>query len=117
MAAGQVKDADGKREPAAFAADALVQDSNGAVREIVASDPAAVGYISSGLVDERVAAVTLNGVNPTEAAIRSGQYPVVRKFLFLTNGEATGTAKGFINYVLSDSGQTALVEEGLTRIK
>jgi phosphate transport system substrate-binding protein len=117
MAAGQTKDSDGKREPAAFAADALVQDSNGAVREVVASDPAAVGYISSGLVDERVAAVVLNGVNPTEAAIRSGQYPVVRQFLFLTNGEATGTAKEFINYVLSDSGQNALVEEGLTRVR
>jgi len=117
MAAGMPKDENGKTTPAAFAADALVQDSNGAVREIVASDPAAVGYISSGLVDERVAAVALNGVKPTEAAIRSGRYPVVRKFLFLTNGEATGTAKGFISYVLSDSGQTALVEEGLTRIR
>ena len=117
MVAGRPKSKDGKAEPAAFAPDALVQDSNGAVREIVASDPAAIGYISSGLVDERVAAVALNGATPTEAAIRSGKYPVVRQFLFLTNGEATGTAKEFINYVLSDSGQTALVEEGLTRVK
>jgi phosphate transport system substrate-binding protein len=117
MVAGQPKNRDGKTEPAAFAPDALVQDSNGAVREIVASDPAAIGYISSGLVDERVAAVALNGATPTEAAIRSGKYPVVRQFLFLTNGEAAGTAKEFINYVLSDSGQKALVEEGLTRVK
>jgi len=117
MAAGMPKNKDGKTNPAAFAADALVQDSNGSVREIVASDPAAIGYISSGLIDERVAAVLLAGVAPTEATIRSGQYPVVRQFLFLTNGEATGTAKAFIDYVLSDSGQKALVEEGLTRIK
>jgi ABC-type Fe3+ transport system substrate-binding protein len=41
----------------------------------------------------------------------------VRQFLFLTNGEAGGTAKAFIEYVLSDSGQRALVEEGLTRIR
>ena len=117
MVAGRPKSKDGKTEPAAFAPDALVQDSNGAVREIVASDPAAIGYISSGLIDERVAAVAIGGVVPTEAAIRSGKYPVVRRFLFLTNGEATGTAQAFINYVLSDSGQKALVEEGLTRIK
>ena len=117
MVAGRPKNRDGKTEPASFAPDALVQDSNGAVREIVASDPAAIGYISSGLVDERVAAVALNGATPTEAAIRSGKYPVVRQFLFLTNGEASGTAKEFINYVLSDSGQKALVEEGLTRVK
>ena len=117
MVAAMPKGKDGKAEPAAFAPDALVQDSNGSVREIVASDPVAIGYISSGLVDERVAAVALNGATPTEAAIRSGKYPVVRQFLFLTNGEATGTAKEFINYVLSDSGQSALVEEGLTRVK
>ncbi len=117
MVAGMPKNKDGKASPAAFAPDALVQDSNGSVREIVASDPAAIGYISSGLVDGRVAAVALNGVVPTEATILSGAYPVVRQFLFLTNGEATGTAKAFIEYVLSDSGQNALVEEGLTRVR
>jgi phosphate transport system substrate-binding protein len=117
MVAGMPKGKDGKTNPATFAPDALVQDSNGSVREIVASDPAAIGYISSGLVDARVTAVALNGVTPTEVAIRSGRYPVVRHFLFLTNGEAAGTAKSFIEYVLSDSGQRALVEEGLTRIK
>jgi phosphate transport system substrate-binding protein len=117
MVAGMPKSKDGKANPAAFAPDALVQDSNGSVREIVASDPAAIGYISSGLIDERVAAILLGGVAPTEATIRSGRYPVVRQFLFLTNGEAGGTAKAFIEYVLSDSGQKALVEEGLTRIR
>lgn len=117
MVAGMRKGKDGKASPAAFAPDALVQDSNGSVREIVASDPAAIGYISSGLIDGRVAAVALNGVAPTEATIRSGAYPVVRQFLFLTNGEATGTAKAFIEYVLSDSGQRTLAEEGLTRVK
>jgi phosphate transport system substrate-binding protein len=117
MVAGLPKGKDGKPEPAAFAPDALVQDSNGAVREVVADDPDAIGYISSGLVDERVAAVTLNGVKPTEATVRSGAYPVVRRFLFLTNGDVTGTARSFIDYVLSDSGQAALAEEGLTRIR
>jgi phosphate transport system substrate-binding protein len=117
MAAGMPKDKDGKTNPATFAADALVQDSNGAVREVVADDPDAIGYISSGLVDERVAAILVGGIEPTEATVRSGAYPVVRRFLFLTNGEATGTAKAFIEYVLSDSGQNALAEEGLTRIR
>lgn len=117
MVAGMPKDKGGKTNPAAFAPDALVQDSNGAVREIVADDPDAIGYISAGLIDERVAAILLGGIAPTEATIRTGRYPVVRQFLFLTNGEAMGTAKAFIDYVLSDSGQTALVEEGLTRIR
>ena len=117
MVVGIPKTKDGKPNPAAFAPDALVQDSNGSVREIVASDPAAIGYISAGLIDERLAAVALDGVTPTEAGIRTGRYPVVREYLFLSCGEPTGTAKAFIDYVLSDSGQRALVEEGLTRIR
>jgi phosphate transport system substrate-binding protein len=117
MSFGMPKDKSGKTIPAAFAADALVQDSNGAVREVVADDPDAIGYISSGLIDGRVAAILLGGIEPTETTIRSGRYPIAREFLFLTNGEASGTAQAFINYVLSDSGQNALVEEGLTRIK
>ena len=117
MVAGMPNSKDGKANPAALAPDALVQNSNGSVREIVASDPAAIGYISSGLVDERIAAVALDGVAPTESTIFNGRYPVVRRFLFLTKGEATGTAKAFINYVLSDTGQKTLAEEGLTRIR
>lgn len=100
-----------------FAPDALVQDSNGAVREIVAGDPAAIGYISFGLVDNRVHALALNGVAPSESSISSGAYPVVRKFLFLTKSEPSGTTRQFVDYVLSDEGQQALVDEGLVGIE
>jgi phosphate transport system substrate-binding protein len=117
MVAGMPKNKDGKTTPAALAPDALVQNSNGSVREIVASDPAAIGYISSGLVDGRIAAIALDGVIPTESTIVSGRYPVVRRFLFLTNGAAAGPTRAFINYVLSDTGQKTLEEEGLTRVK
>jgi phosphate transport system substrate-binding protein len=117
MTAGMHKDEKGKPVPAPFAGDALVQDSNGAVREIVAADPAAIGYISFGLVDGRVRALTLNKVAPDDRAIRSGRYPVVRKFLFLSNGEPAGLAKDFLDFTLSDSGQTVLVEEGLISAK
>ncbi|MBM3315851.1 phosphate ABC transporter substrate-binding protein [candidate division WOR-3 bacterium] len=116
MVAGVAKPDSGKPQPAAFAADALVQDSNGAVREIAASDPAAVGYISFGLVDHRVVPLTLDGVMPSESAVRSGQYPIGRRFLFLTRGEVTGEARRFIEYALSPAGQQALVDEGLIRI-
>jgi phosphate transport system substrate-binding protein len=106
-------------KPAAqpFAADALVQDSNGAVREIVATDPDAIGYISLGLVDERVVALAVNRVAPTEAAVHSGRYPVVRRFLFLTSGETDSATDAFVAYVLGPEGQQALAEEGLIRVR
>ena len=43
----------------------MVQDSNGSVKEIVATDPYAIGYISLGLVDKRVKALAIDGVMPT----------------------------------------------------
>ncbi|MEO0085971.1 MAG: phosphate ABC transporter substrate-binding protein, partial [candidate division WOR-3 bacterium] len=105
-------------EPAVrhFAPDALVQDSNGAVREIVATDPAAIGYISFGLVDDRVKALTLDNVLPTPQTVRSGRYPVGRRFLFLTAGEVDSTTRHFIDFVLSEQGQHALADEGLIRV-
>ena len=33
--------------------DALVQNSNGAIRQVVSSDPNAIGYISLGLVNDK----------------------------------------------------------------
>ena len=93
--------------------DALVQDSNGAVREIVANDPNAIGYISYGLVDERVKALALDSVTPSVQSIKQRKYPVVRPFLFLTNCPPQGAVKDFIDFVLSAAGQKVLQEEGL----
>jgi phosphate transport system substrate-binding protein len=123
MTAGMPPDVNGRTRPAAFARDALVQDSNGAVREIVASDPAAIGYISFGLLDDRVRALALDGVAPSEEAIQQGRYPVVRRFLFLTNSHrppASARQKqavaSFLDFALSPAGQQVLVEEGLVSI-
>jgi phosphate transport system substrate-binding protein len=100
----------GKRE---IAPRALVQDSNGAVREIVASDPNALGYISLGLVDRRVRAVAVDGVSPTHDSITAKRYAVVRPFLFLTREAPSGPARAFIDFVTGAEGQRLLGLEGL----
>jgi phosphate transport system substrate-binding protein len=100
-----------------FAPDALVQDSNGAVREIVANDPAAIGYISFGLIDERVKPLALNSIIPSEKTIKDHTYPLARQFLFLTCGEPTPLARSFLDFALSPKAQGALAEEGLIRVK
>jgi phosphate transport system substrate-binding protein len=92
---------------------ALVQDSNGAVREIVASDPDALGYISLGLLDRRVRGLAVDGVAPTHEAIVGKRYAIVRPFLFLTREEPAGGPKAFIDFVLGPEGQRLLGIEGL----
>ena len=96
---------------------ALVQDSNGSVREILANFPAGIGYVSSGLVNESVKGVRLDGVPPAEENVSSGKYALVRPFLLVVKGRPTGFTQKFIDYVLSDEGQKLLVEEHLTRAK
>jgi phosphate transport system substrate-binding protein len=96
---------------------AITEDSNGTVREIVAHDPAAIGFISLGLVNEQVRALELNGATANEENIRNGRYKLVRPFLFVSRGEPTGLAKEFVAFVLSDEGQALVKKEGLLPIK
>lgn len=96
---------------------AITQDSNGTVREIVAHDPYAIGFISLGLVNEQVRALGLDGAAASEDNIRNGSYKLVRPFLFVSQGEPTGLAKDFIDFVLSDEGQELIKQEGLIPVK
>lgn len=92
---------------------AIVQDSNGAVRQLVADDPNAIGFISLGLVNETVKALELGGVAATRENVENGSYKLSRPFLFVALSEPTGLTKEFIDYVLSDEGQKLLMNEGL----
>jgi phosphate transport system substrate-binding protein len=92
---------------------ALVQDSNGAIRQVVADDPNAIGFISLGLVNERVKALKIDGIAPTLENIHAHRYKIVRPFLFVFKSPPEGVAKDFLDYVLSPKGQKLLMQEGL----
>ena len=96
---------------------ALRQGSNGAVRQIVAKDPDAIGYISLGIVDETVKAVSVDGVQASAEAVRSGEYKLVRPFLFVQRKDASLSplASTFLEFVLSPEGQEQLVQAGLVQ--
>ena len=96
---------------------AITEDSNGTVREIVAHDPHAVGFISLGLVNEQVRALELDGAVANEENIRNGRYRLVRPFLFVSRGGLTGAAKEFVDFVLSEEGQALIKKEGLLPAK
>jgi len=92
---------------------AIVQDSNGAVRQLVADDPNAIGFISLGLVTDEVKALHLDGIEATRENIMNGSYKLSRQFLFVTDGEPTGLNREFIDFTLSSEGQKLLSNEGL----
>jgi len=94
----------------------MVQDSNGSVKEVVATDPYAIGYISLGLVDDKVKAVIIDGVEPSIDTIKLGQYKIVRPFLYVTHGGLDDSGREFIDFVLSAAGQNVLKMEGLISV-
>ena len=100
-----------------LASNALFQNSNGTCREAVASDAAAIGYVSVGQVNEKVKALSFNGASPTNANVKNGSYPLARPIFLLTKGEPKGEVKAFIDYMLSAEGQGLLEKEGLIAAK
>jgi phosphate transport system substrate-binding protein len=102
----------GTRRIAPFA---LVQDSTGAVRQMVASDPAAIGYVSFGLVDGSVKAVQLHGIAAREANVDAGTYPLVRPFFFLVKADARSIPQvgTFLDWIVGAEGRALARREGL----
>ena len=95
---------------------AIVQASNGAVRQLVTDDPNSIGYISLGLVDigERpVKALRIDGVAASCDNVLSGDYTLYRSFLFVALEEPTGNVMQFIEFVHSPEGHRIMSNEGL----
>ena len=95
----------------------LRQGSNGAIRQIVAEDPFAVGYISLGIVDQTVKALAIDDVEPSVAHVEAGTYTLVRPFLFVWRKGASLTplANDFVAYVTGPEGQAELAKAGLVK--
>lgn len=92
---------------------AIVQSSNGAVRQLVSSDPNSIGFLSLGLVNDTVVALDLDGIAATAENVINGTYNLFRPFLFVRRDEPHGATAQFIDFILSPEGKAILTEEGL----
>lgn len=99
---------------AVFDRRAVVLPGTGQVRDVVSRSEGAIGYISVGFVEPRftktrVKALRVDGIAPSDETVGSGEYPIARVLHFFTNGEPTGLAKEFIDFVLSEAVQDKTV--------
>jgi len=92
---------------------ALFQDSNGTIREAVATNPNAIGYISIGFLDARVKALKLDGIDPSNENVIGKRYPLSRPIFLVHRTPPSPCAERFIQYVLSKEGQAIIKEKGL----
>jgi phosphate transport system substrate-binding protein len=93
--------------------DALIQDSNGTIRETVANDANAIGYLSHGLINEKIKALRIDDQECSNESIGTGKYKLVRPIYLLVKGSPQGEIKNFIDYILSAEGQRTIKAEGL----
>jgi len=85
---------------------AVVMPSSRAVVEYVAEHPQAVGYVSMGYLTEEVKVLEIEEAAPTPKSVRQGAYHLLRPLFLITRQEPAGEIKGFIDFVLSPTGQS-----------
>ncbi len=92
---------------------AVAVDGNGPALAAVMTKPYAVSYASLGTVlrvlsrgQVPIKMLALDGVEPTEANLRNGRYPVQRPLLVITRGQPSGVVARFVAYLAGPEGQT-----------
>lgn len=95
---------------------AQISDGSGNIKTTVQGNENAIGYISFGYLDDSINSVKIGGIEPKEENVYNKKYPISRPFLLVTKGDATGDAKSFIDYVLSDEGQKTIEKEGFMSV-
>ncbi len=77
--------------------------STGDVIATVASNPNAIGYASLAALKDTVKALGVDGVAPSEAAVKDGSYKVQRPFVLVTKtgAQLSDAAQKFFDYATS----------------
>ncbi|MDQ4069007.1 MAG: phosphate ABC transporter substrate-binding protein [Actinomycetota bacterium] len=83
-------------------------------RAKVLSTPGGVTPLSTSFITgyPTLAAVAIDGVEPTPAHIVDRTYPMFRPLYLITDGPPAGAAKTFVDYVLSAEGQKLVNKHG-----
>lgn len=99
-------------------------DSTGAVMARITSTPGAIGYVSFDAVSaaarlegrNSVHCISLDGSEPVAENVRSGDYPLKRPFLMVTQGELSEQSelvRLWFCYVYSEEGRSIAQKAGL----
>lgn len=88
--------------------------STGDVVQTVAGNPNAIGYASVASVSDKVKAVMVDNVEPTDSAIQSGEYKLQRDFILVTkkDGQLSPAAQAFFDYAVSPEADSMITEAG-----
>ncbi len=88
--------------------------STGDVITSVSQTPGAIGYASLASVKETVKMLSVNGVAPSEATVKSGEYALQRPFVLVTrtNETLSDSAQKFFDYMTSSDASDIIAAAG-----
>ena len=88
--------------------------STGAVITAVSQNPGAIGYASLASNLDQVKTLTVEGVQPTEDTVKSGEYKIQRPFVFATKADAplSDAAQKFFDYCVSADAASIIAGAG-----
>jgi phosphate transport system substrate-binding protein len=99
-----------------YTSEAVTEPNTEAIVETVASDSSAIGYIGLAYADSSVKMLGLETTegtfHPEQESILKGEYPLARPLQYYTDGEPDGEIGDYIDFVLSDLGQSIIKEIG-----
>ena len=97
--------------------DATISDGSGAVKTTVAGNKNAIGFASFEYIDSTVAALQVDGVEPTAQNVKDAKYKISRPFLLVTKEDSlTVNGQKLMDFVLSTEGQQIVEENKLITI-
>ena len=99
-------------------ADAMIANATGAVKETVATNDNAIGFVSFEYLDDKVNIVSVENVEPKAELVQSGEYKISRPFILVNKADGLSEeGQKLIDFILSDEGQTLVKENKAIPVK
>ena len=106
-----------------FAPSSLLMPSSQAIADEITQNPNAIGYYGMGYISEKQKAVHIAKnkkspyIVPTKENVLNNKYPISRPLFMFTNGEPKEAIKDFMDFALSEQGQTIVEKVEFVPVK
>lgn len=93
------------------------------VVDLVEKTPCAIGYSGLAYATDHLKTVCVakagedTCASPSVATASDRSYPIARPLFMYTNGEPAGAVKGYLDWILSDTGQCILLKKGYAPVR
>ena len=96
----------------------LISDGSGNIKVMVKGNKNAIGFVSFEYLDNTIKALEIDNIKATADNVINSKYPISRSFLMVVNeSNLNNLDKKFIDWILSDDGQSLVEKYGSIKIR